>query len=191
MIVLARNEPSTLVASRTYREEKEAAMTIESGLGFVQYKRSQLADEINCDYKAFGLLGLIARRARRRNEPNEFNLEAGECLLGCNDSAGLTREEYRGALRRLKGKWSQIETRPFRGGSCGKKRGGTIVKLISTDVFDINVDTNFREGAEIQPSRKPPRIIAETRHQQPLKQPSSNHRATIEQPLTNNEIRKE
>jgi hypothetical protein len=65
------------------------------------------------------------------------------------------------------------------------------VKLISTDVFDINVDTNFREGAEIQPSRKPPRIIAETRHQQPLKQPSSNHRATIEQPLTNKEIRKE
>lgn len=173
-----RTAAGALVASRTYRKEKEAAMTIESSPGFVQYKRSQLANEINRDYKAFAILGLIARRARRRNEPNEFNLEAGECLLGCNDSAGLTREEYRGALRRLKGKWRQIETRPFRGGSRGKKRGGTIVKLISTDVFDINVDTNFRKGAEIQPSRKPPRIIGETGHQQPLKQPLSNHRAT-------------
>jgi hypothetical protein len=159
-------------------QQRAGDLRIESGPGFVQYKRSHLADEINRDYKAFALLGLIARRARRRNEPNEFNLEAGECLLGCNDSAGLTREEYRGALRRLKRKWRQIETRPFRGGSRGKKRGGTIVKLISTDVFDINVDTNFREGAEIQPSRKPHRIIGETRHRQPLKQPSSNHRAT-------------
>jgi hypothetical protein len=65
------------------------------------------------------------------------------------------------------------------------------VKLISTDVFNINVDTNFREGAEIQPSRKPHRIIGETRHRQPLKRPSSNRRATIEQPLTNKERRKE
>lgn len=65
------------------------------------------------------------------------------------------------------------------------------MKLISTDVFNINVDTNFREGAEIQPSRKPHRIIGETRHRQPLKRPSSNRRATIEQPLTNKEIRKE
>ena len=163
--------------------------------GYFRAVRSRVAEEINKDPNALSLLYLIARRARWHDGPNLHNLAVGEALIGDYEEAGFkSRQEYRSALARLKHKWHQIETRSFHGGSRGNMRGGTIAKLISSDVFGLRAkEQPSRRSNLVQTHSKeqPSSFIGEMSSEQPSKQPTSNQRATNEQPQTNNGRRKE
>ena len=102
----------------------------------------------------FGLLAVIAYRAKRTNKFSAMNLEKGESLLGDHKNYGMTRQQYRTALKKLE-KWEFLTIR-----TTSK---GTVAKLINSRVWDIN-----EEGE--QPSIQP-----EANHQATIKQPSSNH----------------
>src|SRR5262245_49738904 len=163
--------------------------------GYFRAVRSRVAEEINKDPNALSLLYLIARRARWHDGFNLYNLAVGEALIGDYEEAGFkSRQEYRSALARLKHKWHQIETRSFRGGSRGNMRGGTIAKLINSDVFDLRPkEQPSRRSNLVQTHSKeqPSNFIGEMSSEQTSKQPTSNHGATNEQPQTNNDRRKE
>ena len=98
---------------------------------FIKFYRSEETSELMKKPKAFTLLALIARRARRTNTFNVKNLLPGEALIGDYKSCGLSESEYRTAKRNLQ-KW---ELATFR-----STNRGTIAKLTSTEVFDINCE---------------------------------------------------
>jgi hypothetical protein len=142
--------------------------------GFIRLRRSPILDQLVLDRKAWSLLGIIASRARFHDGPNLHNLKIGEALVGDYKAAKLTRQEYRGALRRLERKWRQITTRPT--------NHGTIAKVTEFGVFDFSQPQHNPSTTK----KQPPDFIGETGE----KQPSSNHPTTIQQPLTNKERRK-
>ena len=143
--------------------------------GFVRLKRSPILDDLQLDANAWKLLGIIARRARWNDGPNEHNLKIGEALVGDYKPMKFTREEYRQALRRLETKWHQITTR-------GTSRG-TIAKLIESAVFDLSQPPNKCVTTKTQPSKQPPVFTGETAKEQPSKPPANNHQTTNKQPL--------
>ncbi|HEY6155658.1 MAG TPA: hypothetical protein VIW07_18115 [Candidatus Udaeobacter sp.] len=132
--------------------------------GFIMFNRSPDVDELLKDPLAFALLAQIARRARWRNIYGADGLEIGEALIGDYKSIGMTRAEYRTRIARLE-KGQQITVRTT--------NKGTIAKLISHKVFDIN-----DEGFNRQDSQQ---------LNQPATNgsPSDNHRTTNGSPLTN------
>lgn len=80
---------------------------------------------------AFLLLSLIANRARRTNEKDLMvDLEIGEALIGDFFAYGVTRAVYRTDKEYLTRNGFILTTRA--------DRRGTIVKLIDSDIFDIN-----------------------------------------------------
>ena len=80
---------------------------------------------------AFLLLSLIANRARRTNEKDlMIDLEIGEALIGDFFAYGVTRAVYRTDKEYLIRNGFILTTRA--------DRRGTIVKLIDSDIFDIN-----------------------------------------------------
>ncbi len=109
--------------------------------------------------KAFLLLTLISLRARRISGHPD-GLEIGDAKIGDHESCGLTRQEYRTALDHLIGlklvkiKETCMDRQKSTTTSTTK---GTLVTLISSDVYDINSESSNH-------------II--------------NHRATTEQPGT-------
>ena len=70
--------------------------------GFVKLKRTNETQELLKDPFAFGLLTVIAIRARRTNGLSVADLQARQALIGGYRSVGLTRQQYRNAKRRLK-----------------------------------------------------------------------------------------
>ena len=107
--------------------------------------------------KAFLLLTLIAWRARRSDERCKFTgLDQGQAMIGDYKSCGLSRQEYRTALR-----W--LEANQFVTIKATSK--GTIATVTSADVYDINA-----EGAN---------------HQTTIKQPSTNHQLTTNKNVKN------
>lgn len=83
---------------------------------------------------AFLLLSLIANRARRTNEKDlMIDLEIGEALIGDFFAYGVTRAVYRTDKEYLIRNGFILTTRA--------DRRGTIVKLIDSDIFDINPTT--------------------------------------------------
>lgn len=124
------------------------------GDSFFKVKRSKATEELLKDRNAWTLLSLIAYRARRTNEFNIHNLDPGEALIGDFKSCGLTtRQEYREALKRLVN-WKFVTIRTT--------NKGTIVKLINSNIFDINIEENNQQD----------------NHRTTIKQPSNNHPAT-------------
>src|SRR6185312_2301416 len=96
---------------------------------------------------AMSLLMLIATRARwHENGISEFEL--GECHIGDHEACGLSRQEYRTALKLLTSRLhvKMIENcRTRQKSTTGTTTYGTKVKLISTNVYDINLNiTNHR-----------------------------------------------
>jgi len=88
----------------------------------------------------FVLFALIVIRAQRTLDGfSADNLEPGEALIGDFKSCGLTEQEYRTAKKKLK-KWKFITTK-----STNK---GTIAKIINSDVFDINTETDQRPSQQ-------------------------------------------
>lgn len=118
-------------------------------------------DEINRHPFELSLLLLIARRARRTHEFNTKGLSVGEALVGDFERCGLTRQQYRTSLKKLK-KWGFITTK-----STNK---GTIATLINSDVYDINAEDSNQQ----------------TNHSSTSKQPAANHQLT-----TNKNVKKE
>lgn len=128
------------------------------GDGWIKLKRSKATEELLNDRNAWTLLSLVAYRARRTNDFNINNLYPGEALIGDYKKCGLkTRQEYRETLKRLID-WKFITIRTT--------NKGTIVKLINSNIFDINIEDNNHQN----------------NHQTTIKKQINNHQTTIKQP---------
>lgn len=99
------------------------------------------------------LLSFCAYRAKRTNSFSAVGLEKGEALVGDHRACGLSRQEYRTALKNLE-KWKFLTIRTT--------NKGTIVKLTNSNVYDIN------EESTNQQANQSPTIT----------QPSPNHHPT-------------
>lgn len=97
---------------------------------FIKLYRSDVTNELLKDTHAFMLLTQIALRARRTDVFNVDNLKPGEALIGDYKSIGLSRQNYRSALKRLE-KWNLITTKAT--------NTGTIVTICNSNVYDINI----------------------------------------------------
>jgi hypothetical protein len=151
--------------------------------GFLKLMRSPESQELlHSDPLAFALLTVIALRARWRSALNVRGLEFGEALIGDHNAMGFTRAQYRTRLSRLV-KWGLVTTRPT--------RRGTIARLTSTTVFDINAPPNEWPNNKNQPSDQPSNLRGKTVPQQPSTQPTSNQQPTNSQPLTKKKRREE
>lgn len=105
------------------------------GEAFYKCKRSAAARELlRDDPKAFLLLSVIAMRAKYHDGPNTLGLQVGECVIGDDAKYGMTRKERRCALDRLNRAGITASRRATTGA-----RKGTIVKLVNSDIFDINM----------------------------------------------------
>lgn len=101
--------------------------------GFIKFNRnsSKYFEMIADRPTAFLLLSLIANRARRTNEKDLMvELEIGEALIGDFCSYGVTESIYRTDKEYLLKHDFIITTRT--------DRRGTIVRLVDSDIFDIN-----------------------------------------------------
>jgi hypothetical protein len=132
--------------------------TDSTAKGFIKLMRHDDVEQLIVQKpKAFLLLTLIAWRARRSDERCKFTgLDQGQAMIGDYKSCGLSRQEYRTALR-----W--LEANQFVTIKATSK--GTIATVTSTDVYDINA-----EGAN---------------HQTTIKQPSTNHQLTTNKNVKN------
>jgi hypothetical protein len=148
--------------------------------GFVKLMRSPFTIELLRDLLAFGLLALIAFRARWRSGFSTDGLEIGEALIGDYKNCGMTRSEYREGLARLV-KWGLVTARPT--------NKGTIAKLASNAVFDINIapPSNHHRTAKKQPSEPPTDLRVKTAPQPPTKPPTNRQPTANQPPLTNND----
>ena len=129
---------------------------------FIKFIPGPEADFLMTKPYCFALLALVAQRARR--EPGQPDgLEPGEAHIGDWDAIGASRQEYRTALKILvtRKHFTVSETnRNRKKSTTGVTTGGTKVKLISSSVYDLN--------------------LQESNHQ-------ANHCPTTAQPLTNHE----
>lgn len=101
--------------------------------GFIKFNRnsSKYFRMLEERPTAFLLLSLIANRARRTNEKDlMIDLEIGEALIGDFFAYGVTRAVYRTDKEYLIKNGFILTTKA--------DRRGTIVKLIDSDIFDIN-----------------------------------------------------
>jgi hypothetical protein len=102
-------------------------------MSFIKMMKSPETLELMKDPNVFMLLTQIASRAKRTNDFSIHGLEIGEALIGDYESIGLTRGQYREAIRRAE-KYNLITT-------IKTTNKGTVVKLINSNVFDINQET--------------------------------------------------
>src|SRR5438045_1861435 len=138
--------------------------------GYIMFNRSDETDDILQDPYAFTLLALIAQRARWRRRLSADGVQIGEALLGDCEKFGMSRSIYRNRLKKLV-RWEQITIRTT--------NKGTIAKLISSLVFDINQTVNDQlENYQ-------------EHHQNPNREPLENHQKTNGEPLTNKGRREE
>ena len=97
--------------------------------GFIKLNRSNETFKLLNDPDAFMLLTVIALRARRTDEFNIHNLKSGEALIGDYENYGLTRQQYRTAMKHL-GQWGLATFKPT--------TRGTIARLADQRTYDIN-----------------------------------------------------
>jgi hypothetical protein len=140
--------------------------------GFIKLMRSPFTIELLRDLLAFGLLALIAFRARWRSGFSADGLEIGEALIGDHKNCGMTRREYRTRLARLL-KWGLITARPT--------PKGTIAKLASNAVFDINPSPNewltSAANAKNRPSKRPTVSPLKNHAERPTERPTGGQQA--------------
>lgn len=124
---------------------------------------------------AFLLLCLIAKRARRvANHPD--GLEIGQAYLGDHFKCGLTRQQYRTALNVLtiRGHITILENcRTRQKSTTGSTTVGTLVKLLSSNVWDINIEDHNHRINHRPTTDQPP-----TNHKEELKKPKELKRTT-------------
>ena len=127
--------------------------------GFLKATRSHEPMElIRRSRNAFALAYIIASRARWRDGFNADGLSLGEALIGDHDEYGMTRQEYRTALK-------QLEKFGFVASQTTSR--GTIAKLLDARLFDpLNLTGN-----------------QQTNQQPTTKQPPPNHQLTTNEEL--------
>lgn len=116
------------------------------GCGFIMMKRNDSVIELLKYPPAFMLLVQIALRAKRTSKFTVNQLDIGEALIGDYSNIGLTRQQYRTALKKLE-KWTFITTRTT--------TRGTIAMLSNKAIFDINEETNNQQTNHLTTNRQP------------------------------------
>ena len=102
--------------------------------GFIRLNRGEELDNLIRDPKALTLLTLIASRARYANSVRLDGLKIGQALIGDWEAAGLTRGQYRAALKRLVAH-GYITTLSVR--SLKKGERGTIATITNDSIYSI------------------------------------------------------
>jgi hypothetical protein len=97
---------------------------------YVKLYRTDEAIELLKFPKTFALFTLIALRARRTDTMNIQGLNVGEAFLGDHEVVGLTRQEYRTRLKKLR----KLKLITYR-----TTNKGTIATIINKDIYDINI----------------------------------------------------
>jgi len=128
-----------------------------SGRGFIKQQRSEDVAALFGDPYAFTLLTVIAQRAKRTGTLDVHGLELGEAMLGDHRNYGMSRQQYRATIKRLK----KYQLATFR-----TTNKGTIAKLTDTRIYDINIEAGNHQSDH--PANQ----------QATIDQPSSNHQAT-------------
>ena len=126
--------------------------------GFIKLYRSEQAINLQHNMCANHLLYVIALRASRSGNP-VLGLKPGDAMLGDYNNYGMSRQQYRTALKNLES-WGYIK--------LNLTNKGAIASICNSAVYDINSD--------------------EPNHQLTIKQPSTNHQLTIKQPSTNHQL---
>lgn len=109
------------------------------------HRSEELFALLGSDLKAFGLLTLIAARARYHPEPCPITkLQQGEARIGDHESCGLTRKEYRNALTRLE-KMSIISTK--------RANTGTIARLCNSSIYSLTQEPEGQQRANEGPTK--------------------------------------
>jgi len=98
---------------------------------FIKLMRSQETIELMKSRNSYILLSLIALRTKRTNGLSVDNLEIGEARIGDYKACGLTRQEYRTAIKKLE-KWELVTFKTT--------NRGTIARIINTNIFDVNIE---------------------------------------------------
>lgn len=127
--------------------------TSTSGGWFRAMRTPEAMEVIGANPLAYILAAIIGHRGRYNPAFNRYGLKLGECLLGDYENYGMTRQEYRTAMRQLK-EWGFATFRTT--------NKGTVGKLIDTRLFSI-----FRTEANQQDN-----------HRLTNEQPTANHRLT-------------
>lgn len=110
--------------------------------GFIKMSRDHAVEEvIKRDPKAWGLITIIARRARWAPGFNEHDLAVGEAFLGDFENYGMSEREYRTRKQRL----TQWGFATFK-----TTNKGTIAKLTDSRLFDLGAT-----GSDEQNDRPP------------------------------------
>lgn len=89
---------------------------------------------------------VIAHRAQWRSDFNPHNLAAGEAFLGDFANYGMTRQQYRTALRQLE-KWNFATIRAT--------HEGTIAKLTDSRLFEICEEQSNKQGNQRLTTKQP------------------------------------
>ena len=135
--------------------------------GFIKLVRSAYTSDLLRDPFAFALLTIIALRAVWRSGLNIHDLQPGEALIGDYKNYWMTRREYRTRLERL-ATWGLITIRA--------RRRGTIAKLTSTTVFNINIAPNEfptnLQSAKNRPAKRPALFQDENGSERPMPRPT-------------------
>jgi len=159
--------------------------------GFIILCREGI-DLLENDPKAFLLLTHIALRARRNVLAySPIPLDINQALIGDHEKIGLTRQEYRTALKRLV-QYGLIRFKTF--------NKGTVATLLNTKIYDINTgdsiyckNKNFKHEMYIETEKPSKSSIENTRREPPENQHGTNQNTSIHQeisgakPLTNKE----
>lgn len=148
---------------------------------FIKFIPSEESDYLQENHpNAFLLLCLIAKRARRiSGQPD--GLEIGEAHIGDYEKAGLnTRGQYRHALEILIGRAhiKKVETcRTRKKATTGATTEGTKVKLLRSDVWDINSDCSNHHDNHRTTTEQPP-----NNHEQERTRKNKKEKRTITTP---------
>lgn len=98
---------------------------------FKAFRSDDAWELLETNKNAFVLLWVIAGRAQRTARFNRFNLKPGQALIGDFKRYGMTEKQYRIAKETLE----KFNFAAFEGATKG-----TIATLISTSIFDVNLD---------------------------------------------------
>ena len=147
--------------------------------GFVKLNREKGIELLEGDPQAFLLLSQIALRARRADaEYSRNSLKANQAFLGDYKKAGLSRQQYRDAQKRL----TKYGLATFE-----RSNKGTIATLTSIEAYDINAEQNI-------PFTKPPDYPMKIQDNEPtknqpisMKEPIDIQQKAIEEPVTRKE----
>ena len=123
---------------------------------FIKYNRTEAARQLQSKPIANHVLSVIAQRARFQEDAMS-GLQAGQCYMGDFATIGLTRQQYRSAIKLLQSR--QIIT-------IKTTNRGTIVTLIDNGVYDINSAA----------------VTTQTTTEQPSSNHQANHQTTTQQP---------